>query len=138
MNTDTQAITFAAGTTGAVASKELFQVTGMVLATVFGVCTTSLTGTGTIQVGAAGSTDAIIGAATGTSIDAGDVFVDETAIGETEEPVSEITWIVTNDADLGYEVVTNTLTAGVITFYCLWYPLEKDAMVVPSGSNISL
>jgi len=101
MNTDTNTITFAAATTGAKASKELFKVTGLVLCTVFGVCRgTSLTGSGTLSVGTENDKDLIIGAATATSIDAGDVFIDATAIGQTEEWSSDLPWILTNNQDL--------------------------------------
>ena len=56
MNTDTQKITFTSGVTGGVSSHELFQVNGLVLCTMFGVCTTSLTGSSaTISMGTAAS-----------------------------------------------------------------------------------
>lgn len=136
MNMEEQEITFAAATTGAQAAKELFQVTGLVLCTVIGVCTTTLTGTSaTICVGTASDTNLIIAASTVTSIDAGDVFVDATAIGETEEQFNTITWILTNGNDIAYEVETANIDTGVIKFYCLWYGLSDDAMVVPSGVN---
>ena len=139
MNTDTQDITFAAGTTGAVAAKELFQVTGLVLCTIFGVCRgTSLTGSGTIAVGTENNTALIIAASTATSIDAGDVWIDDTAIGETEEHVGDLPWILTNGQDLAYEVESATVTAGVVRFYCLWYALSSDADVIPSGSNAAV
>ena len=139
MNIETNTITFAAATTGAKAAKELFKVNGLVLCTIFGECIgTSLTGSGTICVGTANDTDLIIGNATATSIDAGDVFIDATAIGQTEEWASDLPWILTNNQDLAYEVKTATITAGVIKFYCLWYALSNDAAVVPSGSNAAV
>lgn len=139
MNTDKQTITFAAATTGAVAAKELFQVNGLVLCTVFGICRgTSLTGSGTIAVGTENNTALIIAASTATSIDAGDIWIDATAIGETEEYSKDLPWILTNGQDLAYEVETATVTAGVIDFYCLWYAISKGATVVPSGSNAAV
>jgi len=138
MNTDKQTITFAAGTTGAVAAKEVFQVTGLVLCTVFGICTTTLTGSGTIAVGTVNDTDLIIAASTGASIDAGDLWIDDAAIGDAEEYANALPWILTNGQDLAYEVESATLTAGVIDFYCLWYAISKGAEVVPSGSNTAV
>ena len=139
MNIDTTDVTFAAATTGAVAAKELFQVTGLILCTVFGICRgTDLTGSGTICVGTENDTALIIAASTGTSIDAGDVWIDATAIGEAEELLSDLPWILTNGQDLAYEVESATITAGVIRFYCLWYDISGGAQVIPSGVNAAV
>lgn len=131
-------VTFAAATTGAAAAKELFTVTGTVICTVIGVCSTDLTGSGTICVGTSLDTDIMIGNATATAIDADDVFIDETQIGEKHEPISQITWVVVKDNDLAYEVKSNTITAGVINFYCLWCPVSDDADVQMSGVNTAI
>lgn len=140
LNSVTQTITFAQATTGAAATKELFAVTGTVICTMFGVCTTDLVknGSATISLGASGDKDIIIAASDPNAIDSGDVWVSDSAIGEAEEHVSDMTWIIVNGNDLCYEIATSYLTAGVMTFYCLWYPVTSDADVVPSGSNAAI
>jgi len=133
----TNSVTFAATESGAIAAKEIFTVTGIVVAAVFGVCTGTLTSAGapTIEVGTATTTTRFIGAALAMSIDNGDVFVDEVAIGETEEPTSEITWALTYGDDFVYEIKVATITGGSIDWYCLWYPLSDDGLVVSAGYN---
>lgn len=136
MNTDEQAISFTSGVTGGVSSHELFQVNGLVLCTMFGVCGQALTGTSaTLSMGTAGSLELIMGDCTATDIDAGDVVVDETAKGESEEVATGVEWILSNSIDLAYDVNTADIDSGQITFYCLWYGLSDDAYIVPSGSN---
>ena len=48
--------TFVTATTGATGAHTLFTVTGNILATVFGVCDTNLTGAATLEVGTVGNT----------------------------------------------------------------------------------
>jgi len=138
-NTVSNDLTFVAATSGAIASKEIFTVTGIVVLTVFGVCSDTLTSGAvpTIEVGTATTTTRIIGAAAGLSIDQYDVFVDETAIGESEEPTSEITWVLTYGDDIVYRIRDATITGGTIVWYCLWYPLSDDGLVVSAGFNAS-
>lgn len=139
MNICKQSITFAAATTGAIAAKELFTVQGEVMMSVIGVVTTDLTGTGSIQLGIAGATDAFLGATVGTALDTGEIFG-----VNTTPPTSFVTtdalpaWIYSNELDAGYEVSVGTITAGVIDFYCRWYPLTEGSTVVPAGSNASI
>lgn len=141
MNICKQSITFAAATTGAVAAKELFTVQGEVMMSVVGVVPTAgdLTGAGSIQLGVAGATDAFLGATVGTALDAGEIFG-----VHTTPPTSFVVtdalpaWIYSNELDAGYEITTDTITAGVIDFYCRWYPLTEGSTVVPAGSNVTL
>jgi hypothetical protein len=65
-----KSITYAALTTGAVGATDLFTVTGTVALQIFGVCSVNLAGSGTIEVGIAGSTAGLIAQTTGTDIDA--------------------------------------------------------------------
>lgn len=120
--------TFAAATTGAVGAHTLFTVTGDVLVNVFAVCSTDVTGSGTGEVGVTGNTAALIAQTTGTAIDAGEVWQNNTpttgigaALGNAKP--------VTNGLDVILTIGTDTFTAGVVTFYCLYRPLSTGASV---------
>jgi hypothetical protein len=138
MNKCKKSITFVAGTTGAIASKELFDVTGTVMATIIGVCTADVTMTGagaTLSLGTSASVTAFIGATAGDAIDAGEL------VGVHTTPPTSIVvtdsipqWIYCKDIDLGYAVATDTLSGGAIDFYCLWYPIVEGSTVVPQDT----
>ena len=133
-----QSITFTALTTGAVAAKELFTVTGEVLACVVAVCDTLLTGAGSIQLGTSDETDAMIAVTAGIDIDAGELWMSATPATHVAESdtVPQYLWI--SDVDIGYEVTVGTITAGVITFVCFWKAVSTDGKVVAAGSNVAL
>lgn len=119
--------TFVAGTTGAVGAHTLFTVTGDVLVRVFAVCSTDVTGSGTGEVGVTGNTAAFIAQTTGTAIDAGETWIDATPeVGTVAVPA---TFIITNGLDILLTIATDTFTAGVVTFYCLWRPLSSTGEV---------
>lgn len=116
--------TFVAATTGAVGAHTLFTATGNCLVTVFAVCDTSLTGSGTVEVGVAGNTAALIAQTTGTDIDDGDIWVSATpGVGVQALPG---TFILNDGADIILTIGTDTITAGVIDFYCLYRPLPDN------------
>jgi len=71
--TETKSITYSALTTGAVGATDLFTVTGVVNVRLFAVCSTSLTGSGTIEAGIAGATASLIAQTTGTDIDENEI-----------------------------------------------------------------
>ena len=120
--------TFVENATGDQAAHTLFTVTGDVLVRVFGVCGTNIAGAGTMEVGVVGNTAGIIAQiADATNLDAGEVWVDATpAVGAEALPS---TFIVTNGADIILTIGTADLTAGVVTFYCLWRPLSENGAV---------
>lgn len=120
-------ITYAAATTGAVGATTLFTVTGDVKVRFFAVCATDLTGSGTLEVGISGNTAAIIAQTTGTAIDAGEVWYDNTPVTVGVMPGFKI---LTNGTDIIQTIGTNTITAGVITYYCEFSPLSSDGTVV--------
>lgn len=121
-------ITYVAGTTGEVGTTTLFTVTGTVAINVFGVCTSDLTGTGTIEIGVSGSTACLANQQTATSIDTNMVWHDAVlAIGGQ---VTGHEHIVTQNVI--QTIATSTVTGGTITFYCLWTPLSEGASVVAS------
>jgi len=124
--------TFVAGTTGAIAAHTLFTVTGNVQLTVYGVVDTTLDDVGvpTISVGTAGNVAAIIGVTTAKNLADGDVWVDTTDTRVGAAPVPTAYRFVINDgADIILNVLTATVSSGVIDFYCEWKPLSSGATV---------
>lgn len=119
--------TFAAATTGAVGTHTLFTAVGNCLVQVFGICDTNLTGSGTIEVGVAGNTAALIAQTTGTDLDDGEIWVDNSpAVGVEALPS---TFILNDGADIVLTIGTDTITAGVVDFYCLYRPLSSSANI---------
>lgn len=133
-------VDFATATTGAIASKELFTVTGEVLATVIPVCeTTDLTGaTATIEYGVAGDTDLFLGAITATTWDAGEIGINTTPLGYLVMSDTQPKWAYLSDVDIGYEIKTATIDTGRVRWYCYWYPISDDALVEVAGVNVTL
>ena len=120
--------TFSALTTGAVGPHTLFTVTGNVLGNVWGVCSTLVTGSGTAEVGTANNTTALIAQTTGTAIDANEVWQNATPTLEVGAALGNAKPIV-GGADIVLTIATDTLTAGVITFYCQWRPCNNTSNV---------
>jgi hypothetical protein len=95
---------------------------------VFATCETTLTGaSATVEVGITGNTASLIAQTTGTDIDAGDVWIDATPATIQALPSSNI---ITNGTDIIQTVATANVTAGVLTYYCVWRPLSSDGNVV--------
>lgn len=131
-------ITFAAATTGAVATHEIFTVTGLVRMIIIPVCTANVAGAGTIELGVAGDTDLFIGTTTGADIDAGEIWVDTTPTELAFNYSSVLDKVVPNGLDVGYEVKTDTLTGGAITFHCWWWDLDSTGNVVVADGTAAL
>ena len=133
-----KSITFAGGTTNAIGDHDgtgdpfdIFTVTGLVKARIFGFCTTTLvdtTDTATLEVGTAKSTAAIIAQTTGTDIDVNEIWHDNAP----DNSVELLT--VAPEEIIGQDVIgtvgTANITAGVIDFYAIWYPLSPDGNLV--------
>lgn len=122
--------TFAAATTGAQTAHTLFTVTGNVLATVFGVCDTTLDSGGapTIEVGLTGNTAVLIAQSVAKSLADGEIWVDATMtrVGAGAVPSMQI---INDGNDIILTIGTATVTAGVVDFYCLWRPLSEGSSV---------
>lgn len=131
-------ITFAAATTGSVATHEIFTVTGMVRMIIIPECTVNVAGTGTIELGVAGDTDLFLATTTGTDIDAGKLWLDTSPAELAWSYSSALDKIVPNGLDVGYEIKTNTLTGGAITFHCWWIPLNAAGAVVAADGTAAL
>lgn len=123
-----KAITYSALTTGATGATTLFTVTGAVAVRLFGVVSgTDVTGSGTIEAGIAGNTAALLAQTTGTALDVGEVWIDSTPATIEALPALQI---IGAGQDIIQTIATDTLTAGTITYYCLWFPLSTDGSVV--------
>jgi hypothetical protein len=121
--------TFVAGTTGATGSHTLFTVTGNVLLTIFGVCTTNMAGSGAdFEVGVTGNTAGLIAQiADVEDLDAGDVYIDATPeVGVAAIPAMQV---VNGGLDVLLKITGTAVTGGVVTFYCLWRPLSSDGLI---------
>jgi hypothetical protein len=120
-------ITFAALTTGTVATHALVTVTGTVAMSLFAVCSVDVAGAGTIEVGTALATAGMIAQTTGTDIDVGDIWHD--AVPDSS---IELTSVVTQKIvtqNVGYKITSATLTGGAVTFYIGWAPISPNGRV---------
>lgn len=124
----TKSITYSAGTTGATGATTLFTVTGVVMVSVFAVCSSDLTsgGSATLEVGIAGNTAALIAQTTATGIDSGEIWVDN-APATVEAPVANR---ILSATDIIQTIATTTVSGGVLTYYCMWTPISADGNVV--------
>ena len=121
-----KAITYVAATTGAVGATTLFTVTGVVALRIFGkVSGADLTGSGTLEVGISGNTAALLAQTTGTALDIGEFWIDNGPATIETLPSQQLV-----GADVIQTIGTNTITAGTITYYCLWNPISDDGNVV--------
>jgi hypothetical protein len=119
---------------GAQGAFTIFAVTGTVLVKVFGVCSTLLNSAGaaTIELGIAGNTAALIAQTTATDLDQYETWQDavpEANPGDVTTAMAK-NFVITNGADIIMTVATADLTAGVVDFYAVWYPLSTDGWVV--------
>ena len=122
--------TFANPGTGAAGNHTLFTVTGDVLVTVFGSCTTNMAGSGAdFEVGVTGNTAGLIAQiADVEDLDAGDIYQDATPeVGTVALPSSRI---VVGGLDVLLKITNANVTGGVVDFYILWRPLSSNGNVV--------
>lgn len=118
-----------AANAGAVGATTLFNVTGTALVSVFAVCAVDLVGlTSTIEVGISGNTAAIIAQTTSENINVGQIWIDTAPATVETYPAPEK--ILTAGTDVIETVATAAVTAGSLTYYCLWFPISTDADVV--------
>lgn len=120
-----KSITFVAASTGAVGPTTLFTVTGTVAVKVFGFCTSNLTGSGTVEVGVSGSTASLCDQVNATDIDNHEVY--QGSVLAIAGSLSD--WKVVNQ-DIIQTIATNTVTGGVLTYYCEYVPLSQGARVI--------
>jgi len=132
--------TFAGGTTdargddgGALDGAAIYTVTGEVLVRIFGVCTTTLVGAATIEVGVAGNTAALIAQiADATALITSEIWLDATPTTLGVDTLANVLgpYVVVNSLDIIETVGTANITAGELHYICLWRPLSQDGNVV--------
>lgn len=110
----------------------LFNVTGDVIVSIFGVCTVDLVsaGGGTLEVGVTGNTAGLIAQTTATAIDLNEVWRHGTPALGVEEIGNFVQKVIVNGLDIIESVGTADITAGNIYYICGWYPLSYDGSVV--------
>lgn len=123
-----KSITYVAGTTGATGATTLFTVTGCVAVRVFGICTTSLEGAATLEVGISGDTASILAQISDTTgLDANELYLDATPTTQVEALPSKL--IIGNGQDIIQTIGSTAITAGALTYYCIWSPISSGANV---------
>lgn len=110
---------------------QIFGVTGEVAVRVWGDCTTAVTSTcntGTLELGVSGATAVLVPQITAGSsaIVAGDVLNNPTTTVGAGIQDTAFT-VISSGADIEMTVGTNAMTAGVIDWYCEWYPLTAGS-----------
>lgn len=106
----------------------LFTVKGTVRLRILAKCTVNLAGDGaTLEVGTALSTAGLIAQTTATDIDANEIWHDATPDSSIEATTVLAEKVVSQDVI--QTVATANITAGSITFTCIWYPLSENAEV---------
>lgn len=116
-----------------VASHEVFTVTGLVRARLWVECTGSVTSSGgaaTLQFGLAGTTTEFIGVTGEDDIDSGEIWFDTSPAETFVAFATGVFDYLTNGIDIGYEIVTEALTAGTLVFHIVWEPLNSTGAVV--------
>ena len=117
---------------GTSATKKLFTVTGDVLVRIFGVCTETLVGAGTLEVGVAGNTAALIAQlADATILATNEIWNDATPTEVGAGLLSNITGphIIVNGLDINETVASVDITDGQIYYICFWRPLSAISKV---------
>jgi len=132
--------TFAGGTTdergddgGAKDGGAIFTVTGEVLVRIFGVCTTTLVGAASIEVGVAGNTAALIAQiADATDLITSEIWHDATPTTLGVDLLATVTgpYLVVNGLGIIETIGTTNITAGELHYICMWSPLSPDGDVV--------
>lgn len=126
---ESKAITYVAGTTGAVGATTLFTVTGCVAVRVFGVCGLTLEGAATLEVGITNDTAVILAQiANATALATDELYLDATPTTKVEAMPNRL--IIGNGQDIIQTIGSTALTAGSLTYYCVWAPISTNGNVV--------
>lgn len=124
-------VTFAAGTTGAIGNHDIFTVTGQVHVVILAYCSTLLEeggATATISVGTDGVVAGLQPVTNAVDIDAGEIWAFDTAPSDCESQASVGGgWVADN---ISYDILAQTISAGVLDWYCFWTPASANATVV--------
>ena len=130
------AITYVAGTTGAIGATTLFTVTGDVLVTMLAAkCTTDLTSAGApgLEIGVVGNTSLFTGSLVDpTGWDSGEWADGNSGVyraggGEPLFESSENNYPIS--ANIVQTIASATITGGVVRWYLQYVPLSGDGLV---------
>ena len=130
-------VTFAAGTTGAIAQHTVFTITGMVAFGFFARCPTAgdLTsgGAATISFGTPTTVEYFTLAEAVTAIDAGDFITPAGSVWGTSVNNFDTTNGLLTHVSSGTDIISNiaafTVTGGVLEYYLFWTPISVGATV---------
>jgi hypothetical protein len=124
-------VTFVAGTTGAVATKPIVTVTGVVALSIFAVNTGASTVTGataTIEVGTEISTAGLLPTLIATTWASREIWHDATTDNSIELSSVIKQYIVTQS--VSYTIKVAAITDGTVTFFIAWTPISPDGNVI--------
>lgn len=109
----------------------LFTVTGAVIALTIAVCTDSLTVSNgaTVEVGTTANPALIIAQTTASTIDVGEIWVDNSPT-VLECWTTAFGCMIGDGADIELMPRTANVTDGTLVFTCFWTPLSSDAYVI--------
>lgn len=110
----------------------LFRVTGDVIARIYAVCTTTIVGAGTIEVGLTGNTaELLTQVADASTIAAGDIWVDGTVDDVRGAAFADVgaDKLIVNGSDIIETLGGADLTAGELYYVCLWHPITPGSKV---------
>ena len=121
---------------------DIFTVTGVNLAKVWGVCKTDLVDTTSsisVSIGFSGSTSIVLGETTAIDIDEGELWTRGTGgtfltLGAIDFDSSSIAQFVMRDSTDIIGTMTghdagDGVTSGIIDFYCLYVPMTDEAEI---------
>ena len=97
-----------------------------------GTAFTSTGTNGTLEIGTTEDINGILAQTTanGSQLAATDVWVDTTPTEDVELMASAAWFIIGGGADIILPIDPNSMTAGTMNIYCLWFPLSSDGQVV--------
>lgn len=124
---------FSSATWNTVAIHTLLVVTGVVALYIIPVTTQDIAGGGTIQLGyeaAESTTDAFLGATTGTTMDTGEIWMTGNSRHAAQFSQVMSQPLLASDCNIVYEIKTSAFTAGKIKFKVWWKALSEGATVV--------
>jgi hypothetical protein len=110
----------------------LFNVTGDVLVRVYGVCTETLVGAATIEVGLTGNTAELLAqVANASTIATNDIWVDGTVDDVRAAAFADVIAerLIVNGSDIIETIASANITAGELYYVCLWRPVTEGATV---------
>jgi hypothetical protein len=119
-----------------IAEHEVFTVTGRVHVKIVIIVDATLTQTdAAIQFGIAGTTDQIIAVTQEELLSIGEFWYDATPDTLVETPGNAVLERVLNGQDIGYEITTNVIDVGGLTFMLEWKPLSYGAVITAADGS---